>query len=490
MLFLRWMGRKTQRSVIILTTTIRSAPVSNKLYLSESDGHPGENDQLFFMHIPKTAGTTLVQIIEQQFEESRIARWLYPFRLVDELPGFFKEHQYFHGHVEYALMCSLLPRRPMTITILRDPVEQYLSQFGNNKRVSLSQIPDWTPEIYEQFQRTPLSSFVCDPPEILIPVSLNWQNRQAKMLALEFQGDAHGSVAEADLYRRTPMFILPTPTIEAAKVRLNELTFFGITERFQDSLFLMAYTFGWLPTVDYENMNTGLAQRPRRDDLPTDLLKQIQDLNRIDSELYDYAQHLFEARYEQMCHELVEQYGRREHAPSKLPLSRDLLIELLDLHYQRRFVERNPAIPALRFKFDRKLSGRNWQVRELGPNNQAFRWSGPGRCSTMDFPIAATSDVWLRLSIFMAITEEVMASLVTKVNDQTIEMTVRRADTGARILEGCVSQEVLRRRPGCARVSLEVERTLRPSEIIPASKDNRLLGIALNCVEFEPIRTD
>jgi hypothetical protein len=48
-----------------------------------------ENAQFFFMHIGKTAGTTLLQIVEQQFDEKEVARWLYPFHLRDRPTSFF-----------------------------------------------------------------------------------------------------------------------------------------------------------------------------------------------------------------------------------------------------------------------------------------------------------------------------------------------------------------------------------------------------------------
>src|SRR4051812_37794559 len=100
------------------------------------DGEPTEAP-CFFMHVPKTAGSTLIQALEQQFDEDEIAHWLYPFRLIDASPDFFERHRYFHGHVEYAVMRALLRVRPIALTMLRHPIEQYLSQFGNHKRAVL-----------------------------------------------------------------------------------------------------------------------------------------------------------------------------------------------------------------------------------------------------------------------------------------------------------------------------------------------------------------
>ena len=441
-----------------------------------------ENTQFFFMHIGKTAGTTLLQIVEQQFDEKEVARWLYPFHLRDRPTRFFTKHRYFHGHIEYSVMCSFLPQQPVTMTMLREPVERYLSHFGSHQR--LSQLENSNPEILNQFQQTPLDRFVSDPPEILIPLAHQFRNVQATMLAFEFQPQP-GKPRE-ELHRLIETgYMLPAPKFERARQHLDQLAFVGLTERFQDSLFLMAYTFGWVPVVEYKSLNLA-PPRPSRAQLSPELVEQLNTVNQIDLAVYEYGRQLFETRYQKMSYELLERYGRRKHAHLKLPLSKEVMVELLDAHYRRRFVERNSAVPTFKFRFDRKISGWNWQVLEQDPVHGAFRWSGPGRCATLDLPLAATSDIWLRFSVARAITEEVLASLVVKVNDEQIQVGRRRLENGATICEGYVPQAVLVARPGCVRVSFEVAKTVMPLEVIPDSEDDRLLAIAVNWVEVEP----
>lgn len=450
--------------------------------------HPLSSDaQLFFLHIPKTAGTTLVQIIEQQFDEREIARWLYPFRLFDKPPGFFREHRYFHGHVEYAVMASFLAKPPVVMTILRDPVERYLSQFGNHQRVPLSQIPDTTSEVLNEFQHTSLRRFVYDPPEGLIPLSLNYRNMQAKMFAFELSAEANKPLKELGMFRQSRTDIIPTPTLKQTQLRLHEFAFAGLLERFQESLFLLAYTFGWPPTVEYQSFGAAnQGQRPRQDELELGLLEEIHSQNSLDRQLYDYAQRVFDSRLEQMGNELLERYGRGHHSHLKLPLPTEVMVELLTAHYRRRFVERNPVVQALRLEFDRKISGLNWRALEQDPVRGVFRWSGPGRCSTLDLPLASSSDVCLRFSVALAITEEVLASLVVSVNDQPVEARRYHHENGATICEAYVTKGVLALRPGCTQVRFEVSNTVMPREVIAGSEDNRLVGIALNWLEIKP----
>lgn len=441
--------------------------------------------QFFFMHIPKTAGTTLIQILEQQFDEQEIAKWLYPFHLFAPNAQSLRSHRYFHGHIEYDLMCSFLRRPAVTITMLRDPVERYLSQFGNHKRVAGAQIPDWTKEVYHQFQQTSLSQFISKPPPELLAESRSWQNKQARMLTSPSASDhSYLGSTEASANR------IEAPSLEQAKKRLDQIAFFGLTERFQDSLFLLAYTFGWTPHVAYQTVNNApTGQRPSRVSLTDDVLNEIERLNLIDRQLYEHAERLFETRYQQMCSELVDFYGSRGSAHSKPPLSSKTLFDLLDRHYRRRFMERSPLSTSAYLTFDSKFSGHNWQVREKDLSGDTFRWSGPGCSSTLDFRLVCTSDVKLRVGIFMAISEPVLESLITKVNGEPIPM--KRVDdaSGTIILEGYVKKEQLKQRLECVRVTFEIDHTVRPRDVIPDSQDERLLGVAFRWVELEQLNS-
>jgi len=441
------------------------------------------DDQLFFMHIPKTAGSTLLPIVERQFDEDKIARWLYPFRMMDTPLEFFQQHLCFHGHVEYSLMRSFLPKTPVTMTMLRDPIERYLSHYGNYQRATIDKIPDTTIDVFNQFHQISMEDFVYDPPPKLIPLSLYLQNLQVKFLASEIDKE-QPLETQLELIK-TLQYILPTPSLEQAKQRLDNLAFVGLTERFQDSLFLMAYTFGWLPITEYRSLNTQ-EPRPQQDKLPPDLLEKINNLNDLSQQLYAYGRDMFETRYQQMEQELLERYGGREDAHRKLPLEPDRMVELLNDHYRQRFVERNATISAIKLFFNKKIPGINWHGQEYNETHGGTRWTGPGRCARLDLPLAITSNIWLRVSVIAAITQEILDSLVVKVNGASIPLRMNFSQNGARIYVGYVSQNILARQPGCTTISFEVEKTIRPADIIPENEDVRFLGIAINWVQVEP----
>lgn len=210
------------------------------------------------------------------------------------------------------------------------------------------------------------------------------------------------------------------------------------------------------------------------------------ELNRTDRELYDHGRRLFEARYELMSRELLERYGRAEHAHLRLPLPAEVVADLLETHYGQRFVGRQPAVPACTLRFDVKISGRGWQTREPDPVHGVFRWSGSGLRASVDLPLTAHADGWLKVPVVMHMREEILASLQVTVNEHVIHVRRQRSETGTR-LEGPIAQAVLARRPGGARVGFEVAQTVMPRTVILESHDDRLLGIAVNWVEIESL---
>ena len=84
---------------------------------------------VYFAHIPKTAGTTLIGLFDRYFRAEQIC----PAQLWRELPAVGREqlHRYhfFRGHFGGNGLLQFLPQQPHTITFLRDPVQMVWSAF-------------------------------------------------------------------------------------------------------------------------------------------------------------------------------------------------------------------------------------------------------------------------------------------------------------------------------------------------------------------------
>ena len=65
---------------------------------------------------------------------------------------------------------------------------------------------------------------------------------------------------------------------------------------------------------------------------------------------------------------------------------------------------------------------------------------------------------------------------MVKVNGELLTVTLESAEGQAQHYKAYVAKDVLARQPGCVRVSFEVEKPLRPVDVIAVVKMNGLWG--------------
>ncbi len=187
---------------------------------------------------------------------------------------------------------------------------------------------------------------------------------------------------------------------------LSSMLFFGLTNRFQESLFLLAYVFGWQPFSDYLRLNEA-PDSTRSDALAERSQASIAEYNDLDLKLYAFAEQEFQRRFDLMTQTLLVHYGRREHAHLQSPLSTQELFELLETHYRHRFRQRHEnnikTSGHYRFGFDQPIdSSLGWQRCETSPVHGPFRWTGPGTTSSVDLARFSSGDIELRIGIIDA----------------------------------------------------------------------------------------
>jgi Sulfotransferase family len=91
------------------------------------------DEQLCFIHIPKTAGTTLTSLLNSKFHQSKICPAEVWSELVEIPPDRLHQYQLFRGHFFYDIN-DLIPRKPVYITILRQPIERVISGYEFMRR--------------------------------------------------------------------------------------------------------------------------------------------------------------------------------------------------------------------------------------------------------------------------------------------------------------------------------------------------------------------
>ena len=223
-------------------------------------------EALIFLHIPKSAGTTLNRLIEWEyslfemysvdpvfFRWSRARLWRLPKRRLQRF-------RVFKGHMPFGLH-ELLPQSATYITVMRGAVERVISAYYFMSNYMLH--PN-----YWKFRREgwTLEDFVRRSPR---------ENVQTKMIA----GADYDAPCTAETFLR-------------AKENLQHFSVVGLTERFEESLALMKLRFGW-KLDSYSSFNV-TRRRPKKRELPQSTLDLIAERNRFDMELYECARKCFE----------------------------------------------------------------------------------------------------------------------------------------------------------------------------------------------------
>jgi hypothetical protein len=224
-----------------------------------------DREALIFLHIPKTAGTTLNRIIEWQYSPFAIFT-MDPYRIratAERLKRLPEERRrrlrVVRGHLLYGIH-EFLPQGATYVTMLREPVARVLSAYYFVLRRPLH-------PLHRKLKRERLRVEDCLR---LFPYR---QNTQCRFIA----GVEDAATGDERL-------------LDIAKENLTKsFSVVGISERFEESLMLMAKTFDWeIPS--YENCKVSKT-RPQIDPSAVEM---IRDHNRLDLELYEFGKGLFE----------------------------------------------------------------------------------------------------------------------------------------------------------------------------------------------------
>jgi hypothetical protein len=98
--------------------------------------------------------------------------------------------------------------------------------------------------------------------------------------------------------------------VDEAKWNLaNAFSVVGIMERFGQSVRCMEAAFGWDRTALPDRKNVNRA-RPRLGEIPEDTLRAIEEINRYDLELYQFALELFEEQAVRLGVEPAAEHAR------------------------------------------------------------------------------------------------------------------------------------------------------------------------------------
>jgi hypothetical protein len=244
---------------------------------------------LIFVHQPKTGGTTLKNIVKRQFRPAEVYEFndVGPEQVQESvdrlraLPDDQKQRiRCVMGHMAIGIH-RFLPREPVYLTMLRNPVERAISHFYHIHGSSQNWGYD---ELVEK--NAGLDDYVRWYDDY------GFSNLQTRCLV----------EPELEMWDR---IVGPHPKLEASALEVakkNLATRFaasGIQERFDESLVVMKKALGW-GSIFYGRANVTRG-RKRQSEISRKTIDRIEELNALDMELWKYADTLLD--------EQIERYG-------------------------------------------------------------------------------------------------------------------------------------------------------------------------------------
>lgn len=244
-----------------------------------------------FLHIPKTAGTTLLDILDRQYPPEAIHSFggdahasVAQFKALDEQSR--AQVRLLRGHMAYGLH-EYLPQPAVYFTILRDPVARVISYYNYILR---------TPPHYLYETVTNNNMSLQDLLESELPLMMN--DGQVRLIAGVWGEPAFGQVT--------------TGMLETAKKNLTDsFIVVGLTEQFDKTLYLLKENLNWSQPITYRQLNVA-PQAAEENQIPpatasAATIKLVKRLNQHDTALYAYAQELFK----QQCAQQGALFGLR-----------------------------------------------------------------------------------------------------------------------------------------------------------------------------------
>jgi len=251
------------------------------------------DDVLFFLHIPKNAGLSIIEFLESLYPEHKIFplhsdpnQDLFEAYSDEQLQNyrFVRGHFYFGPHDKG--VNHYLVRNPIIITMLRDPITRTISHFRHNQRHEHGR---WHKIVVSQHMS--LSDFVTSPDTFDAVV-----NAQVRQIVGGLRGNPC-SYNDPEAYSDETLLFL-------AKEKLEQYAWFGLQECFQESLLLLTHTFGWEQMKEIPKINVS-PEPSGVDSITENEHALIVERTQLDSELYRFAKDLFLARFRQLAREII-----------------------------------------------------------------------------------------------------------------------------------------------------------------------------------------
>lgn len=265
-------------------------PVKRKPAQSPLQEHDGKR-QVFFLHIPKTAGSSLNKMLIKalgldenypHFNSTRDLLASGELRL--KLPLIM-------GHLSHAEADVLQPD-PFVLTFLREPVQRGFSEFEfmkSHPEVWLGKLAQGT--ITEYYENPAVTVFSSNLQTRLLGVDLDIKKHYARYVQEKLSPEQYFKGVEDSL-----RMAVDDSVLESAKRRLETIDFFGLTEAF-DSGIPKLFKLLDKPCPELVTTNVTPAHVRKRSSYTQEEIDLVKSINTYDLQLYDFAKELYERKF-------------------------------------------------------------------------------------------------------------------------------------------------------------------------------------------------
>ena len=409
----------------------------------------------YFVHIPKTGGTTIIGVLDRYYAVDTICPW----QLWSEVPQDpeFAEFQLTRGHFGAGGLDHWLDHQTRKLTMLRDPEALVISTFGHVRRETGTRFHSAAKEMS-------LGEFLEHP-----EAGVSLRNRQTAFLsfhpkddpALDLKLFAPASAARvASELAENGTALSEEQRLTRALAALEQCEWFGLLDRFDDSMWLLGKILGSREIGPVAHARNERRDRETFRNQAKRCPAQVRKATATDRVLYETAKAEFETRLEAAKrHVSLPVNAKRDYAPN--------------LGAGERF----------RYEFASALEGNGWHVREVQlPEEDYFRWTGPEPHSTLWLPYSATSVSAIRMRVVNGVDEEVLRGMVWRVNGATV--VPEDLDGAGTVRQYCANGPFAARAGQKLRLEIILPHTHKLSDCIAGSEDTRRAGIAVHWVEL------